>query len=84
MNDHLVREAVAGEAVQIVNIHSRSVRELCSGDYTAEQIDDSLARRLTYGRTVLRNSWLCKHIETTHAFHGVSLECVRMELSLIG
>ncbi len=68
MNDHLVREAVAGDAVQIVEIHSCSVRELCSGDYSAEQIDDFLARRLTYGRAVLRCSWLCKHYHDNPRF----------------
>ncbi len=45
MNDHLIREAVAGEAAQIVDIHSRSVRELSSGKYSAKQIDKWIGKR---------------------------------------
>jgi len=45
MNDHVIREAEAGDAARIVEIHARSVRALCSGDYTAEQIDAWIGKR---------------------------------------
>lgn len=45
MNDHLIREAVAGEAAQIVDIRSRSARELSSGEYSAGRIDAWIGKR---------------------------------------
>jgi hypothetical protein len=47
MNDHLIREVVAGDAAQIVDIHSRSVRELSSGDYSTKQIDAWIGKRVS-------------------------------------
>jgi putative acetyltransferase len=45
MNDHIIREAEAGDAAQLIDVHARSVRALCSGDYTAEQIDAWVGKR---------------------------------------
>ena len=158
MNDHFIREAVAADAAQIIDIHSRSIRALCSGDYTAEQIEAWIGKRTpeemalriarhpffvaqrngklsgfatfnmkssellsiyvdpefarqgvasalmnvlladarNKGLTALwldasltavpfyeRIGFVCT-METTHAFHGVPLKCMRMEMSLIG
>jgi len=158
MSKPFVRNATSDDAVQIVDIHSRSVRELCSGDYTTKQINAWIGKRtpedmalriarhpffvvdwdgkLTGYATYNVNSnellsiyvnpdfarqgvasalmnelledarskglttlWLdasltavpfyetvgfMRTIETIHAFTGVPLECVRMEMSLTG
>lgn len=158
MSELIVRDATSGDAAQILDIHSRSVRELCSGDYSAEQIEAWIGKRtpedtalriarhpffvadldgtLTGYATYNVNSsellsiyvdpefarqgvaselmsklladarskgltalWLDASFtavpfyeavgfkgtkETTHAFAGVPLECVRMEMSLTG
>ncbi len=39
MNDLVIRPAEAADAAPVIEIHSRSVQELCSGDYTARQIE---------------------------------------------
>ena len=45
MNDHVIRQAVTRDAAQLVDIHSRSVSVLCSGDYTAKQIEAWIGKR---------------------------------------
>jgi putative acetyltransferase len=158
MNDQVIREAVAGDATQIIVIHARSVRALCSGDYTPEQIEawigkrtpEEMAQRIAmhpffvaerngkltgyavynvnssellsiyvdpdFARqgvasalmnVLLADAWskglatlwldaslsavpfyetvgFVRIMETTHAFRGVPLECMRMEMSLTG
>lgn len=156
MNDLVIRPAVSNDSVTIIDIHSRSIRALCSGDYSKEQLDawigkrtpDHVASRIVSlpfyvaelkGKLVgyavynprtteltsiyvdpdfsrqgiasrlmellasdarrkgLTTLWLDASLtavpfyesagfksikETSHAFHGVPLECLRMELSL--
>ena len=45
MNNLVIRLAVADDATPIIDIHSRAVQELCSSDYTAEQIDAWIGKR---------------------------------------
>ena len=41
----IVRKARVDEAAKLVNIHNRSVRQLCSADYDKEQIEAWAGRR---------------------------------------
>jgi hypothetical protein len=45
MNDLRVRWAKASDAAEIVEIHARSIRGLCSGDYTRWQIEAWVGKR---------------------------------------
>jgi N-acetylglutamate synthase-like GNAT family acetyltransferase len=46
MNEHVVREATADDAAQILELRERSILALCVGDYADEQIAAWMGKRL--------------------------------------
>ena len=49
MSKHVVRRATAGDAAPILELRERSILALCVGDYTEEQIDAWMGKRLAKG-----------------------------------